>query len=83
VLLDHFLPHMNAEQLLVLVADAGERLRRHHYIEVTGGSDRLSPACRRLLSSMEIPLAPQPFDVDILLAAVSQAEARLGGMSEA
>src|SRR5579884_242849 len=76
VLLDHFLPHMNAEQLLVLVSDAGDRLRRHQYIEVTGGGDRLSPACRKLLSSLEIPLVAKPFDIETLLAAVAQAEGR-------
>lgn len=83
VLLDHFLPHMNAEQLLVLVSDARERLRRHQYIEVTGGADRLSPACRQLLSSLEIPLVRKPFDVDTLLAAVSRVEGQLGGENEA
>ena len=82
VLLDHFLPHMDSQQLLVLVSDAGEQLRRHQYIEVTGGGDRLSPACRQLLSSLEIPLVRKPFDVDTLLEAVSQAEERLGGARE-
>ena len=76
VLLEIGLPDIDGLSILRKVADQDEPLPPHKraYILVTGHAPALYMPYSALLAQLQVPVLPKPFDIDYLLALVSQAE---------
>ena len=86
VLLDLYMPGMDGQQLLEAVAQREDLMGCHAFILVTAGLIRpFSMAFARLLTRLNVQMLSKPFDLDVLLSAVRDAQERLahGGASGA
>jgi CheY-like chemotaxis protein len=78
VLLDLQMPGMDGRQVLRAVADHDALARRHACVLMTANEQALSLAFSTLLLDLQVPILAKPFGIDDVLAAVRQAERRLG-----
>lgn len=77
VLLDMQMPGMDGVHLMRTVAGDTALAARHAYVLVTADATALPLAFATLLSRLNVPVVPKPFDIDDLLETVAQAAARL------
>jgi two-component system chemotaxis response regulator CheY len=78
VLLDYRMPSVDGAAVLEMVAADSFLARRHAYIALTAAV-QLDASVEPLRAALGTPLVLKPFDLDELLGAVAQAEARLVG----
>lgn len=77
VLLDLLMPEMNGIEVLEAVDADPALAHRHAYILMTADS-RMQPETNPgLFTALSVDLLHKPFDVDVILDAVEQAEKRL------
>ncbi len=68
--------HLTAAFFATVAAD--ERLRtQHQYVMLSTSPDRMPNELRTHLAEIAAPVLPKPFEMDALLASVSEAAARL------
>lgn len=77
VLLDLVMPGMDGTAVLADVAADTEIATRHVYILMTAAQARLTAAVQDTLARLNVPILYKPFDLDVLLALVGEAAARL------
>jgi CheY-like chemotaxis protein len=79
VLLDYLLRGgLDGREVLTAMAADAQLAARHAYIAFPANPELDAPVAA-LREALGVPLLPKPFDLDELLAAVAQAEARLSG----
>jgi CheY-like chemotaxis protein len=78
VLLDYMMPRLDGRGVLTAVAQDAGLAGRHALILCTATDRRTLPlALVRLLSDLDVPVVPKPFDLDAPLAAVAAAGTRV------
>lgn len=77
VLLNRRMGQSGSEEFLQQVADAGETLRHHAYLEVTTSAQLPSLALKHLLLDLSMRVLFKPIDAAMLVQAVQQAGRRL------
>ncbi len=78
VLLDLRMPGLDGSGVLEAVA-VDMRLATHNaYILITATPHSIPEATSHLMDQLSVPVVPKPFDLDILLEAVTQAIVKLG-----
>jgi DNA-binding NtrC family response regulator len=65
------------DSLFVAASAEASLLKRHAYVCLTTSVTRLEPALHILFIAWSVPVLPKPFDLDVLLGTVSEAESRL------
>jgi len=79
VLLDLIMPGMGGQAVLADIANDNQIATRHAYILVTAAQERLTTAgIESTLARLSAPILHKPFDLDVLLTMVSEAQQRLG-----
>jgi CheY-like chemotaxis protein len=78
VLLDYLMPGLDGQAMLEIVAADPSLAHRHAYIAIPATVRPDAPA-EALRAALGVALVPKPFDLEVLLAAIAQAEARLRG----
>jgi CheY-like chemotaxis protein len=78
VLLDYRMPVLDGPGVLKAVAADSRLARQHAYIAMVA-TTHLDDAVESLRTALGAPLLPKPFDMDELLDAIAQVEARLWG----
>jgi CheY-like chemotaxis protein len=76
VLLDYLMPAVDGLSVLGAVANDASLARKHAYIAVRANPELDAPVAA-LRATLGIPLLPKPVDLDQLLGAIAQAQARL------
>ena len=80
VLLDLMMPKVDGAGVLGAVA-ADPKLASHHcFILMTATHKTIGLAFARLLSELEVPVLPKPFELDAVLAMVERGVGRLAGV---
>jgi CheY-like chemotaxis protein len=77
VLLDLRLPVLDGESLLHIVVSDPVLAQQHAYVGMTASADKLTATLADLQGQLDVPMLGKPFELDTLLAAVTQAAARL------
>lgn len=77
VLLDLHMPQVSGIEVIQEIAGQKRLTARHAFIVVTASTKTLPLAFVQLLTQLQVPLIPKPFDIDPLLEAVAMAEERL------
>jgi CheY-like chemotaxis protein len=77
VLLDRVMPHPDGEAVLEAVQSERILADRHAFVLVTASPGRISSELTDVLTSLRAPIVEKPFDVEVLLATVELASARL------
>jgi two-component system, NtrC family, response regulator AtoC len=77
VVLDLMMPRLGGAEALAAVAADAELAARHTYLLVTANVSLALSRHMDLLRQLSVLVVPKPFDVDALLAAVSEAASRL------
>lgn len=78
VLLDLIMPGMGGQAVLADIANDNQIATRHVYILVTAAQERLTTDVESILARLSAPILYKPFDLDVLLTMVSEAQQRLG-----
>lgn len=85
VLLDLLMPGLDGIGVLQTVAQDEELATRHAFVLVTVSRRATSsdfPASLALMIPLAVPVIPKPFDINVLLQTVNDANRRLHGASE-
>ena len=77
VLLDQRMPGMDGDEVLAIVAADSTLATRHRYILLTASPQQLQSRPTLTVGALSVPVVEKPFDVDVLLAAVSTAQAQI------
>jgi len=77
VILDYRLPALDGCDLLELVAQDEDLRERHTFIMMSASPAKTIEDCEEAIDELDVPIVPKPFDIDELVEAVRQAEARL------
>jgi len=77
VMLHRRMGQSSSEAFLQQVADAGETLRRHAYVEITTSAQRPSLALQHLLLELSVSVMFMPVSDEALLEAMQGASRRL------
>jgi CheY-like chemotaxis protein len=72
VLLDWMMPRLSGDEVLAAVAADPGLAELHTYVLVTANAAMLPARSADLLARLGIPLLPKPFDMDALVALVSE-----------
>lgn len=81
-LIDHRLPDISGMDILQTVA-ADIRLRQNHrFVLVTADAHRFSSKQKALQEDLAVPVIAKPFDINVLLDAVAQAQQGLADMNK-
>lgn len=79
VLLDLMMPTLDGAGVLGAVAGDPHLARDFAYILITANTKTLTLAFANLLTSLHVPTLSKPFDIDVLLREVDDANGRLAG----
>ena len=71
VLLDSFMPELDGEGMLLVVAGDVLLARQHRYIFMTARATRLEPASEEIMRAIDVPVVAKPFDITTLLERVA------------
>lgn len=77
VILDYRLPALDGCDLLEIVAQDDTLRERHTFIMMSASPAQTVEDCGDAIDELDVPLVPKPFDIDDLVDAVHEAEARL------
>lgn len=77
VLLDLIMPGMDGKAVLTDVASDTDIATRHVYVLMTAAQARVTTDAEAILARLNAPILYKPFDLDVLLNLVSEAQARL------
>ncbi len=77
VLIDALMPDMNGEEMLFAVAADSTLAQRHRYIFFTARSSGISPEFQAVLTSLNAPVLPKPFDISLLTETVAASARQL------
>lgn len=77
VILDYRLPVLDGCDLLEIVAQDEDLRERHTFIMMSASPAKTVEDCEEAIDELDVPIVPKPFDIDDLVEAVRQAEARL------
>jgi hypothetical protein len=69
---------MGGQAVLADIANDNQIATRHVYILVTAAQERLTTDVESVLARLSAPILYKPFDLDVLLTMVSEAQQRLG-----
>lgn len=77
VLLDYRLPKMDGCDLLEIVRQDEALRERHAFVMMSASPKKTEEDCDDALDELDVPLLGKPFDIDELVEAVADAQARL------
>lgn len=77
VLLDLLMPVMSGDAVLAAVAADPILAARDAYVLLTADSRPLLAPLAQVIAALNVQIVAKPFDIDVLLAVVAQAAARL------
>lgn len=77
VLLDLMMPRMSGEEVLADVLRDPQLHMRVAFIVISADPGRITPALRRQLAALSVPILGKPLEIDDVLAQVASAEQRL------
>jgi CheY-like chemotaxis protein len=82
VIVDHRLPDMSGMDILRVVATNTHLRQTYAYVMVTADAHRFSASDQAIQQELHIPVIAKPFDIEVLLDAVAQAQLRLTDADE-
>jgi two-component system, chemotaxis family, chemotaxis protein CheY len=77
VLLDVMMPRLDGRGVLEAVTDDGRLMRQHRFVVMTAAANTLSGPLMQLMRQVDAPALIKPFNIDRLLALVSEAASQL------
>lgn len=77
VLLDSFMPEMDGERMLHVVAGDPVLASRHRYVFMTARATRLAPESEEIVGAIDVPIVAKPFDITTLLEQVAASARQL------
>jgi two-component system, chemotaxis family, chemotaxis protein CheY len=77
VLLDVMMPRLDGRGVLEAVTDDGRLMLQHRFVVMTAAANTLSGPLMQLMRQVDAPALIKPFNIDRLLALVSEAASQL------